>query len=309
MCKLRGYFVTGNQSSHSSLKKYHKNLDEITPTWLELKNNGNLLKKQNEEEVLLLNNLKGRNSIIPLIQNYRLKSKVSNMIVTTSEVWKSVKQNLDRYLKKSGYRGINFNLEGVKKENKKQLNNFIEEMSDFFHSADYQLELSIPAKVADNRSEWAGAYEYDKLGKLVDRVIIMAYDYHWVNGPPGAIAPLPWVQDVIDYALIKISPAKIYLGVPCYGYDWIINNKENSAQGLSFYQVMNIREKYNSNLEWDQESQTPYLKYKNNKGKHEVWFENKNSILKKIDLVKKFQLQGAAFWRIGLEDPAIWAEL
>jgi spore germination protein YaaH len=309
MYELRGYFVTGNKSSRKSLIKNHRNLVGIIPTWLELKGDGSLLENQDNREVKLLNGLKNKNNIIPLVQNYQMKSKASNTIVINSNNRKAIKQKLHNYLMRTGYRNLNFDLEGIKKENKEELNNFIREISNYFHKNNYQLELSIPAKAGDNCSQWAGAYEYEKIGKLVDRIVIMAYYYHWVNGPAGAIAPLPWVQDVIDYAIMKILPEKIYLGIPGYGYDWIITDNSQSARGLSYFQIMQIKEKYNSKLEWDQESQTPYLRYENRSGQHEVWFENKESIIKKLDLVKEFQLRGAVLWRLGLEDPALWAEL
>ncbi|MFW6270270.1 MAG: glycosyl hydrolase family 18 protein, partial [Bacillota bacterium] len=60
------------------------------------------------------------------------------------------------------------------------------------------------------------------------------------------------------------------------------------------------------NWEWDQESKTPYYKYEDEQGRHEIWFENKTSINKKLELVQQYQLAGAVFWRLGLEDPAIW---
>ena len=35
-----------------------------------------------------------------------------------------------------------------------------------------------------------------------------------------AVAPINQVRRVLKYALTKIPPSKICLGVPNYGYDW-----------------------------------------------------------------------------------------
>ena len=35
-----------------------------------------------------------------------------------------------------------------------------------------------------------------------------------------AVAPLPNVRQVVEYALTEIPASKIWLGVPLYGYDW-----------------------------------------------------------------------------------------
>jgi spore germination protein len=137
----------------------------------------------------------------------------------------------------------------------------------------------------------------------------MAYDYHWAGGPVGPIAPLPWVHNVIDYVIMQISLEKIYIGLPCYGYDWSIDHEEKRAQGLSYYQIMELKKKHGGIIDWDQESETPYYCYKNKDGRHEVWFENVNSILKKVKLLKEFQIRGAVFWRLGLEPVSLWESL
>ena len=214
------------------------------------------------------------------------------------------------FLKNNSFDEINIDLEGVNKNNKENFLKFIEKLADKMGVLNYRLGISIPAKTENHvDTGWAGAYDYERLGRLVDKVIIMAYDYHWPGGPAGPIAPLSWVYDVIDYVIMQISNKKIYIGVPFYGYDWIINKENKKAKGLSYHQIMKLKEKYDGTIEWDQESETPYYCYESEDEKHEVWFENINSILKKLDLMNKFQIKGAAFWRLGLEPPELWEEL
>ena len=64
---------------------------------------------------------------------------------------------------------------------------------------------------------------------------------------------------------------------------------------------------YNAAVVFDETSKTPMFRYTNSAGqRREVWFENAASIAHKIDLVNKWDLNGFALWRIGMEDPAIW---
>jgi len=37
-----------------------------------------------------------------------------------------------------------------------------------------------------------------------------------------------------------------------------------------------------------------------------VWFENSESLKYKIDLVTKYDIAGAAMWKLGEEDPNAW---
>ena len=37
-----------------------------------------------------------------------------------------------------------------------------------------------------------------------------------------AVAPLPSVRRVLDYAVTEIPPEKIFMGFPNYAYDWTL---------------------------------------------------------------------------------------
>ena len=43
--------------------------------------------------------------------------------------------------------------------------------------------------------------------------------------------------------------------------------------------------------------------------KHEVWFENRASILAKVQLANRLGIRGLALWRLGMEDKSMWTML
>lgn len=306
MYKLAAYYVSGNNSSRQSFNNYHNSLDLIIPTWWELKADGSIQENIVKDEKLLFKLMK-KEKIIPLLQNHGLKSSVSNQFLDDKNAQKRAIKNLIKLIEKYSLVGININLEGVKLANKDKFTTFITNLGKKLQKKAIKLGLSIPAKTENTMDlSWSGAYDYQALGKSSQEMLIMAYDFHWAGGPPGPVAPLTWVQDVIDFALMEIPLEKIFLGIPFYGYDWLLESNQR-AKGLSYRQIENLAKKYNSNIEWDQESCSPYLRYKNESGQHEVWFENKESVRKKIKLVKEYQLAGAVFWRLGLEDERIWS--
>jgi len=73
--------------------------------------------------------------------------------------------------------------------------------------------------MGDQQDNWSSAFDYAAIGKYADWVQIMTYDEHWSGGTPGPIASLPWVENVIKYAITVIPKEKILLGVAAYGYD------------------------------------------------------------------------------------------
>ena len=64
-------------------------------------------------------------------------------------------------------------------------------------------------------------HDYSKICNLYDEIWLMTYDYHIPPyTPPGDIAPLNWVKQVVNYALIHCDQKQIRIGLATYGYDW-----------------------------------------------------------------------------------------
>lgn len=54
-------------------------------------------------------------------------------------------------------------------------------------------------------------------------------------------------------------------------------------------------------------AQAPYFEYVDSDGKlHEVWFEDARSIQAKFNLVKKLNILGVSYWKLGLPFPQNW---
>ena len=49
-----------------------------------------------------------------------------------------------------------------------------------------------------------------------------SYEWGYTYGPPMAVAPLPSVRRVVEFALTEMPPEKIFLGFPNYAYDWTL---------------------------------------------------------------------------------------
>ena len=60
-------------------------------------------------------------------------------------------------------------------------------------------------------------HNYAAIGAASDGVLLMTYEWGYTYGPPLAVAPIPNVRAVLDYAITEIPAEKIFLGVPNYG--------------------------------------------------------------------------------------------
>jgi spore germination protein YaaH len=114
------------------------------------------------------------------------------------------------------------------------------------------LSITVGARTAS--TNWWPVHDYAGLGKVADRFRIMAYDYSYPGGTPGAIAPLPWVKQVVQYAVSVVPAKRIQLGVPLYGYDWpedpAAADGWGTATSLTYQGVEALRASVGATGEW-----------------------------------------------------------
>jgi HAD superfamily hydrolase (TIGR01509 family) len=114
---------------------------------------------------------------------------------------------------------------------------FIRELAARLHADGRTLTVSIPPVFDGGQTDASGywVYDYAAITPLVDTVRVMAYDYSVPSGPPGPIAPLAWVDSVIaGTARVSGDPSKLVLGIPLYGYNWVVATSgtcPSSAEG------------------------------------------------------------------------------
>jgi len=63
---------------------------------------------------------------------------------------------------------------------------------------------------------------YADLNAYCDTASIMSYGMAWAGSAPGPVSPRSWLEGIYDYATQVMSPDKIFLGLPAYGWNWQI---------------------------------------------------------------------------------------
>ena len=127
-----------------------------------------------------------------------------------------------------------------------------------------------------------------------------------------AVAPLPNVRRVVEYALTEIPAEKLWLGVPLYGYDWPLPfvQGRTKARSLSPQEAVALAVRYRVEIQYDQQSQAPWFRYTDEAGVlHEVWFEDARSIRAKLELARSRGLYGVGYWNLMRPFPQNWALL
>lgn len=158
-----------------------------------------------------------------------------------------------------------------------------------------------PKTSADQKGLLYEGHDYAAVSAAVDGVLLMTYEWGYTYGPPMAVAPLPNVRAVLDYAVTAIPSGKIFLGLPNYGYDWPLPfvQGETRAQSISNRRAIELAVQYGAAIEYDETAQAPFFHYTDAGGVvHEVWFEDARSIDAKLRLVAEYGFRGAGIWNL-----------
>ena len=224
------------------------------------------------------------------------ENKVTNLI-----------NQIYRVLETKDYYGVNIDFEYISPSDKEAYIRFLELLK---NKLDYDYELSVALAPKYNSSQVGLLYEahdYKRIGDIVDRVILMTYEWGYTYGPAMAVAPLDQVERVISYAVTEIDPLKINLGIPTYGYDFIVPFKKgNKARSISYEDALEIARKKNVSINFDEKTQSPYFTYYDVDNKHEVHYEDARSIGAKINLALSYGLGGISFWTLRSMFTPMW---
>ncbi len=223
--------------------------------------------------------------------------------------------NLLALVQQYNFDGIDLDYEALGGENRDAYTAFVRRLAQSFHARNKSLSLTLEARLA-NRVPM----DWQNLGEIADQVRIMAYDYHSkTTAFPGPIAPLGWVQEILQYASANIEARKLSVALPNYGYAWKqVDDGSWEGQGISFDYAKTLSEKYKAPIiratgiddrGYDIGS-IPMLVYKDeNNVQYSVWFEDNASIQEKINLVNQYNVSGGIFfWSVGLGDAEFWQQ-
>lgn len=209
--------------------------------------------------------------------------------------------NLLVVMEEKNYGGLDIDFEFIKAEDRDLFTEFVRVCTERMHAMGYQVSVALAPKTsAEQRGLLYEGKDYRSIGEIVDHVLVMTYEWGYTYGPPMAVAPLNMVRRVVEYAVREISPAKISLGIPNYGYDWPLPYERGVTKAKTIGNVEAVRIAVNQGVQirFDEIAQSPYFNYEADGIMHEVWFEDVRSLQQKFDLIKEFGLRGPGYWQI-----------
>ena len=200
-----------------------------------------------------------------------------------------------------------------------QLVNFLNNRLDAKYGDSFVVTSTLPDSAYKPRIT-----EIASLANASDALFVMAYDFHRpTSDTSGPIAPISGVGETQEYDLntmlkdyLALTTAdKLILGVPYYGYNWLVTDGSPQADripgddvlGFSISQtyatIADTKLKYKPEIKWDETAQVPYFTYFNEEygTTRQVYFEDADSIRAKYKFAKTAGLAGVGIWALGYD--------
>lgn len=156
------------------------------------------------------------------------------------------------------------------------------------------LAVTVPA---DDES-----WQLARLARVVDRVILMAYDEHWESGPAGPIASQPWFLHAVEDAIKRVGRDRLVVALGSYAYDW----HGGDADALSMEEAWLVAHDSQAKISFDPASGNAGFAYDENGEHHTVWMLDAATSWNQLQALKRLGIDDVAFWRLGTEDPGLW---
>lgn len=272
----------------------------ISPTWFYLLDtSGNIASIASQDYVAQAHE-RGM-KVWGLIDNFTVEVSTTETLSRTSSRRNLISQLMDAALG-VGMDGINVDFEALTEDVGIHFLQFLRELSIECHKNGLVLSVDNPVP-----EDFTSHYDRAEQGRVVDYVIIMGYDEHYVGSEQaGSVASLPWVEKGVQDTLAEVPAERVINAIPFYTRLWKTSGGEITSEAIGMDQAQEVISTYQVETYWDNDAGQNYGTYENEGATYQIWLEDAQSIAAKVKLVPQYGLAGVAQWKLGFENSGIW---
>ena len=262
----------------------------ISPTWFYVTdNNGNIINNATADYVSLAHE-KGL-KVWGLVDNFTQDISTYEVLSRTSSRQNLVSQLVNAAVG-AGIDGINVDFEQLSEDVGVHFLEFLRELSIECHKNNLVLSVDNPVP-----EDFTSHYDRAEQGKVVDYVIIMGYDEHYVGSEEaGSVASLPWVEKGIQDTIAEVPAQRVINAVPFYTRLWKTEAGSLSSEAIGMDTAQEVVNTNNAQVYWDSDVSQNYGSFEKDGCTYQIWIEDSQSIAAKVQLVQKYNLAGVAAW-------------
>ena len=307
-----GYLAYWDQARGLASVREHPEMTDASPSWWRPTADGSIVKQTTrvDDSTTTVRAMQAAGvRVLPAIANYDGRSwsrravgaALADPTARTRMVRRIVARVVDR-----GLEGIDIDFEHLAASDRAGMSAFARELSTALHARGKLLAITVHPKSSEPGGQPKNqAQDYAALGAAADQFRVMLYDYHWDTSRPGPLAPIAWVRQVATFAASVVPRSKIVLGFAGYGYDW---PSGRAGESQMWTELTALAREHGSQVVFDPVRGGSSFRYVDDAGTaHTVWLEDAASLAQKTEVVRSMGLAGMHLWRLGGEDPALWA--
>ena len=271
----------------------------ISPTWFYLTDtSGNIASIASADYVSQAHE-KGL-QVWGLIDNFTQEVSTTETLSSTAARQNIISQ-LIQAAQDVGMDGINVDFESLSEDVGTHFLEFLRELSIECHKNNLVLSVDNPVP-----EDFTSHYDRAEQGRVVDYVIIMGYDEHYVGSEAGSVASLPWVEQGIQDTLKEVPAKRVINAIPFYTRLWRTTGGNVTSEAIGMDQAQQTIADNNVETYWDKTTSQNYGKYDIDNSTYQIWLEDAQSVAEKVKLVSKYDLAGVSAWKLGFENSGIW---
>ncbi len=304
----RLFYFRESKKARESFFAYPAYIDVFAPQAYSLTGDGKLEGKV-AQDLLDFAKKKGI-KVMPLVVNKTFGRTHATDLLDDETRQASAITALVAEAKQKGYWGWQADFEQMDVSYRDKYTKFIAKFGQTMKANNLASSVAVIAQVSENPSDYPknlwqkliGVYDYRALAANVDFLSVMSYDDPESKGP---IARYSWLKRVLTHTLMLVPREKVSLGLGLYYWQW--NDATGKRVGIGGYEgIVNVLNKYKVVQYYHWGDEAPYLRYTKKGKPYLIWFENKQSVKKKIQLITDFGLYGFSAWALGLEMPSVY---
>lgn len=307
--KINMYFeqvFNVNANYSSDRKQYIDGVDVVSPTWFSFENNEGDIKNIADKSYVDWVHKNGYQVWGLLTDNFN--AEISNAILSNTATREHVIKQLLAYASLYELDGINIDFEAVPKSDGDNFVQFLRELTPVAHAQG--VVVSVDTFVP---KPWTAHYNRGALNDIVDYIVVMGYDEHYSGSDKsGSVASLSWSKEAIESTLKQgVDKEKLILGIPFYTRIWTETATENGIElGCKSYSMQgayDFMEELGAEFSWLEDMGQNYAQASVGNVTYKCWLEDSDSVKLRLELIKEYDIAGAAAWKRGMETSDIWS--
>ncbi|MGH7720568.1 MAG: glycosyl hydrolase family 18 protein [Gemmatimonadaceae bacterium] len=264
--------------------------------------------------------------VMPLIVNEGFHQPSLRRLLADTAARARATRTMAELCRSEGYWGWQFDIENINLQDRELFTAWYTETARALHDARCTISIAVvhrpetmPGPTGYHRflyESWRDGYDLAALARVGDFISVMSYSQHTRRTPPGPVAGLPWMRDVVEYFLKFMPPEKLSLGIPLSGQHWytrddpsVPERARSWSESVTWSWGSGLAERHGAALHWDAEQAATWAYYPNGGTYEWLFLEDVRSFRAKLDLAKEKRLRGFSAWVLGREDERIWEVL